>query len=96
MHVAYLVNQYPKVSHAFIRREIVALERQGVVVQRIALRGWDAKVADAEDECERRRTRYVLQGGLVSLVTATLAVALAAPRRFLGALRTALEAGASS
>ena len=27
MRVAYLVNQYPKVSHTFIRREIGALER---------------------------------------------------------------------
>jgi hypothetical protein len=25
--VAYLVNQYPKASHSFIRREIEALER---------------------------------------------------------------------
>jgi len=24
--IAYLVNQYPKVSHSFIRREIAALE----------------------------------------------------------------------
>jgi len=30
LRVAYLVNQYPKVSHSFIRREILALERQGV------------------------------------------------------------------
>ena len=29
MHIAYLINQYPKVSHSFIRREILALERQG-------------------------------------------------------------------
>ena len=39
MHIAYFINQYPKVSHSFIRREILALERQGVEVQRIALRG---------------------------------------------------------
>ena len=29
MRIAYLVNQYPKVSHIFIRREILALERRG-------------------------------------------------------------------
>ena len=28
LRVAYLTNQYPKVSHSFIRREILALERQ--------------------------------------------------------------------
>ena len=29
MKLAYLVNQYPKVSHTFIRREIAALESLG-------------------------------------------------------------------
>lgn len=29
MRIAYFINQYPKVSHSFIRREILALERQG-------------------------------------------------------------------
>lgn len=38
MRIAYFINQYPKVSHSFIRREILALERQGFEVQRIALR----------------------------------------------------------
>ena len=47
--VAYLVNQYPKVSHTFIRREIQALERLGITVERIALRGWDAEVADKQE-----------------------------------------------
>ena len=93
LRVAYLINQYPKVSHSFIRREILALERQGVEVERIALRGWDAEVADAEDERERELTRYVLQGGLVPLAGAALAAALSAPGRFLGALRAALQAG---
>ena len=50
MRVAYLINQYPKVSHTFIRREILALERRGVEVMRIALRGWDGELVDAEDE----------------------------------------------
>ena len=35
-----LPNQYPKVSHTFIRREILALERQGINAERYALRGW--------------------------------------------------------
>ena len=47
MRVAYLINQYPKVSHTFIRREILALERQGHEVVRIALRGWDDELMDA-------------------------------------------------
>jgi predicted alpha/beta hydrolase len=59
--IAYFINQYPKVSHTFIRREILALERQGFDVLRIALRGWDAELVDAEDVRERDHTRYVLQ-----------------------------------
>ena len=44
--IAYFVNHYPKVSHSFIRREILALERQGCDVLRIALRGWDSDTVD--------------------------------------------------
>lgn len=64
MRVAYLINQYPKVSHTFIRREIQSLERAGVEVTRIALRGWDAAITDPADEAEREVTRYVLLGGI--------------------------------
>ncbi len=85
--IAYLVNQYPKVSHSFIRREILALERQGVSVQRFAMRGWEAEVADADDEYERARTRYVLRGGVRSLLWPSLHAFLTAPFRFVEALK---------
>ena len=49
MRIAYLINQYPMVSHSFIRREILALERQGFEIERIALRGWNKQLADPED-----------------------------------------------
>ena len=49
MRIAYVINQYPMVSTTFIRREILALERQGMRVERIALRGWDTTVMDSED-----------------------------------------------
>jgi glycosyltransferase involved in cell wall biosynthesis len=93
MRIAYFINQYPKVSHSFIRREILALERQGVEVQRIALRGWDAELQDAEDTSERAMTRYVLQGGVKGLLTPTLQVLRAQPRRFFQALRVAMRLG---
>ena len=89
MKVAYFINQYPKVSHTFIRREIAALERLGVAVERIALRGWDAEVADPEDVAERERTRYVLRGGLLPLVLGGLGFALRHPRRMGRALALA-------
>ncbi|MFJ4065736.1 glycosyltransferase [Pseudomonas sp. NPDC089996] len=93
MRIAYFINQYPKVSHSFIRREILALERQGIEVQRIALRGWDAELHDAEDLAERDKTRYVLQEGLRGLLKPLYEVIRAQPRRFLAALNLALRLG---
>ena len=89
--IAYFINQYPKVSHSFIRREILALERQGFDVQRIALRGWDGELVDAEDLNEREQTRYVLQAGVLALLTALLRRAIAAPTTFFAALALALR-----
>jgi colanic acid/amylovoran biosynthesis glycosyltransferase len=91
MRIAYFINQYPKVSHSFIRREILALERQGFAVQRIALRGWDAELVDAEDESERSKTHYVLQGGVQRLLMPVLQALRAQPRRFFAALWLALR-----
>jgi colanic acid/amylovoran biosynthesis glycosyltransferase len=91
LRIAYFVNQYPKVSHTFIRREIQALERQGFAIQRIALRGWDADLADAEDACERELTRYALRGGIVPLIFAVIGAAVTRPVRVINALRLAFK-----
>jgi glycosyltransferase involved in cell wall biosynthesis len=93
MKIAYFVNQYPKVSHTFIRREIFALERQGVAVVRLALRGWDADVRGEEDLAERARTRHVLRGGLAGLLARALRRCAASPGRAWTALRAALAMG---
>ena len=91
--IAYFVNQYPKVSHTFIRREIHALERQGFAIQRMALRGWDADLVDADDMQERERTRFVLQAGAIGLIVSMLKIMVTRPIRFLMALQSALEMG---
>lgn len=89
MRVAYLINQYPKVSHSFIRREILALERHGFEVMRIALRGWDLELVDPEDLQERTHTRYVLRDGLLPLLSALIVAVLKGPARLLRALSLA-------
>ena len=89
--IAYLVNQYPKVSHSFIRREILALESRGFEVQRIALRGWDDALADPGDREERRRTRYVLRAGVLALLIDVVFAFLKKPIQFLAALALALR-----
>lgn len=68
--IAYLTNQYPSVSHTFIRREIRALEALGYAVLRFAIRP-GAAVVDPADEEEARQTRYILRGG-VKLLAETL------------------------
>ena len=93
MRIAYFINQYPKVSHSFIRREILALERQGFEVQRIALRGWDGELVDAEDIAERDKTRYVLQGGVKELLLPVWRVLRTTPGRFFSTLWLALRMG---
>lgn len=91
LRIAYVINQYPKVSHTFIRREILALERQGFDILRIALRGWDAELADEEDRQERARTRYVLHKGANALLWAVFRTLLKTPRHFFSALALAIR-----
>jgi colanic acid/amylovoran biosynthesis glycosyltransferase len=82
LRIAYFINHYPKVSHSFVRREILALERQGFVVQRIALRGWRDSLPDEEDRQEQKRTHYVLRGGLWGLLLPMVRAMLRTPSRF--------------
>jgi colanic acid/amylovoran biosynthesis glycosyltransferase len=91
MRVAYFTNQYPKVSHSFIRREILALERQGVEVSRLALRGWGDPLVDPDDISERDKTHYLLRRGLGALLPATLRQLLHSPASFLRAAGAALR-----
>src|SRR5712671_4686676 len=91
MRIGYLINQYPKISHTFIRREIQALERQGISVMRIAVRGWNDALVDKDDAQERERTRYVLQGGAIGLIVAFLRLSLMHPVRLFEALVLAVR-----
>lgn len=89
--VAYLVNQYPKVSHSFIRREIQALERQGVTVHRYAMRSDAESLTDQQDHAESKLTRYLLAGGVLPLCSALLRTLLGSPLALWRAARSALQ-----
>jgi colanic acid/amylovoran biosynthesis glycosyltransferase len=91
LKIAYFVNQYPKVSHSFIRREILAMERQGFEVQRIALRGWKESLPDAEDRQEQEKTQYVLRTGLLGLLVPWLLRLLRSPLKMSSALCLAIR-----
>jgi colanic acid/amylovoran biosynthesis glycosyltransferase len=96
MRIAYLINQYPMVSHTFIRREIQALERQGFDIVRISLRGWDETLVDPEDLRERDRTQFVLREGLSAVLFALTRMLLTRPIDFLRALALAYRIGRAS
>ena len=91
MKITYFVNHYPKVSHSFIRREILALEQQGFTIQRIASRGYDGPLPDAEDQQERARTQYLMKGNALRVLLAMLLTALHAPTQFCSALALTLR-----
>lgn len=91
MRLAYFTNQYPKVSHSFIRREILALERQDVEVVRFAVRGWSDALVDPDDLAEREKTHYLLQRGIRGLLPAVFRHLLKNPTAVLRAARTALS-----
>ncbi len=86
VRIAYLINQYPAISHSFIRREILALEKLGFEVTRISLSGWDRELADEEDWVERERTRYVQRARTVTLLLSMARMLLKRPVRLAQAL----------
>ncbi len=90
MRVAYLINQYPAISHTFIRREIHSLEEQGVVVERFALRGWDSALVDPLDIAELTRTRHTLKDGAGRLISGAFGFAARQPAAFWRGLKLAL------
>jgi colanic acid/amylovoran biosynthesis glycosyltransferase len=88
MRLAYFINQYPKVSHTFIRREIRALEALGFDVQRYALRGPSGEVlVEPADIEERDRTRYILGHGVPYLLYSMAVLSLQRPLGLLRAMR---------
>ena len=94
--IAYLINQYPKVSHSFIRREILALEGLGIEVQRWASRGWDAECPEATDQTEQFRARYLMIAGGKALAIALLRVGFDRPCVLFQALKLAWKCSRGS
>jgi len=90
MELAYLTTEYPAVSHTFIRREILALEKIGHVIHRYSIR--DCKnVSDPVDELERQKTFYCLSQGSFKLLLNGMFCLIYAPIKSLKALRLTLD-----
>ncbi len=84
--IAYLINQYPKVSHSFIRREIASLETHGIKIQRYAIRSCSTELVDEADKLELEKTKVVLEIPRIGLLIALIYASIIRPIRFLQAL----------
>jgi hypothetical protein len=95
MKVAYLINQYPQLSHSFIRREIRALEAHGIEVTRVSLRPAGPNVEPA-DAAEAKRTWVLQKAGAHACLAAILGLMLTRPMRFFAAGWRAIRIGLRS
>lgn len=96
--IAYLVNQYPKISHTFIRREIAGLEQcdPSLDVLRFSMRPSEEKLADPLDVVEIERTQVILQQGALKLLAICMLFIIRNPLRFLSACRLTCNVGIGS
>lgn len=94
--VAYLVNQYPMVSLSFIRREIVAIEAQGMSVARFSIRPTTMRLVDEADRLELEQTRAILGAGMAALLGAAMATLITRPLFFVKAMAITIGLGRRS
>ncbi len=92
MKIAYLINQYPKVSHSFIRREILGLESHGVNITRVTIRKID-DIVDEKDKREQEQTICILDFSIVKILWAFIKVFFTNPFRFIRVFAHSLKLG---
>jgi len=95
MKIAYLTNQYPKVSHSFIRREIHGLEKLGFDVTRISVRPSDDTIVDQDDINEVNKTLCIISEGFYKITVAFLKTLISKPITLLSNLFYAFKLGLS-
>ena len=96
MNIAYLTNQYPKVSHAFIRREILALEQLGHNIHRVTIRASNDQFADPDDIVEKNKTTILIKTKPLAILIAILVAVTSSPKKFISTLFYALKLGRTS
>jgi len=96
MNIAYLTPVYPMPSSTFIRREIAALEAQGLVIRRFAMRRFEGRLVDEADLAESCRTVALVEAGALSLAKDLVFGVLASPRRWTASLFAAVRMGLRS
>jgi colanic acid/amylovoran biosynthesis glycosyltransferase len=92
VRIAYFTNQYPAVSHTFIRREIRAVEALGLAVVRYALRPGE-NLVDPDDQQEQQHTRYILNIGTGEMIRCLVSTLLTQPAAMTQAVVQAIKMG---
>ena len=97
LYVAYLVSQHPKLSHAFIAREISALRSSGARVRTFSVRpaGPSALLTEA-DRLEAAQTTVLLAPDRAPLLRAHLWLLIRSPAAYCRGLAHALRTGPRS
>jgi len=93
MRLAYLVSQYPSVTHTFILREIRALRELGFEIDVISIRPPDRpkqQLSDVERE-ELARTFTVLSAGVAGTLSAHVATFVRRPVSYLAGMWMAVR-----
>jgi colanic acid/amylovoran biosynthesis glycosyltransferase len=96
MAIAYLVNQHPKFSQSFIRREILALESLGTPIKRFSVRSGESLIVDDADREEFNKTSVILDVGAIGLAKAVLSSIALRPKKFGAALKLSIQTGLKS
>jgi colanic acid/amylovoran biosynthesis glycosyltransferase len=96
MAIAYLVNQHPKFSQSFIRREILALESLGTPIKRFSIRSGESLIVDNADREEFNKTSIILDVGVMGLAKAVLFSIARRPKKFGKALKLSIQTGLKS
>lgn len=96
--LAYLVTQYPAVSHTFIHREIVGLRRRGLEIDVASVNPPDRPVAklSTAEAAEEARTFYIKRIPPAAAVWTVLAHAALHPVSFLGGWLSAVRLGGAA
>lgn len=95
--VAYLVSQYPALSHTFIEREVLALRNIGTCVETYSVRPADAAAPFPRRTLEEVARTRVLQGGPLRTYGADLLRLLVrSPGAAVAGIRSALRSGPRS
>lgn len=81
LRLAYLTTEYPKASHTFVRRELLALEELGHDILRMSVRGGSAMV-DPSDLDEATKTTYLLSQKKRTLIGSFARAMVFRPIRF--------------